>query len=215
MARKPLAQQVGTTSDVQMYQPAQAVFVTGLELKVNNNTSNDLTFRVFHDIDGTTFAAANAIAYDEDILANTTKVISIPAMDENGALAIRASANTSITFTLYGNEVVDPTLQVLGQRRDNDTSTHTIYSPAGTGILANNLRMIVTNTTGSASTYSIMFDPAGADADEDVAIAWEVPIGANSRTVIPLPPMNSPAGTISVKNTIANSITYTLYGAEV
>jgi len=213
MARKPLAQQVGTTSDVQMYKPAAGVRVTNGELKVNNNTSNDLTFRVYHDIDGVIYAAANAIVYDEPILANTTKTISIPSMDESGGLAIRASANTSITFTLYGNEVTDPATGILGQVRSAGTTAVSIYSP-GTDVTAVNLKLVIANTSGAARTYRVFQDDDGTTYDESTAVAWDLPIAADSRVELKLAPMSDSAGNIAVRHDAANGLTFTLEGSE-
>ena len=213
MPRKPLAQQVGTTADVSMYQPSAGIRVVAGELKVNNNTTNNLTFRVYHDIDGTTFAAANAIAYDEPILANTTKTINIPSIDENGAIAIRASANTSLTFTLYGQELTDPNEKILAQRRDANTTAQDMYSPAA-GIRATGLKMIITNTAGTDQAYRIFQHDGGTTKDETTAVAWDIPIPADTRQVVNLAPMSDPSGSIGVRTDLASALTFTLYGVE-
>lgn len=102
MNQAPLAQAVGTTTLASLYQPGTGVVAFNLELRIAETSGNDLTYQICHDIDGTTFAAANAIRWNFPILANTEHVVRLPSMDSSGALAIRASANTSITFTLYG-----------------------------------------------------------------------------------------------------------------
>jgi len=74
---------------------------------VCNNTGGALTFRVFHDQDGTTYSEATALAYDEALAANAR--VRVPSdgwiyMDEDGDdnIGVRSSSANGLSFTLYG-----------------------------------------------------------------------------------------------------------------
>jgi hypothetical protein len=69
----------------------------------------------------------------------------------------------------------------LGQRRDGDTDTHSIYSPAANvvGIVKT---IVIANTTGSDATVSVFIDDDGTTYDQSTALMYEVSIAANSTT---------------------------------
>lgn len=98
------------TSVHSIYQPptkGQAIVHT---ITVTNTSNSGTTFRIFLDINGTTYNTTTAIAYDVAINANSTiqfeyingKVMFNPA----GNLAVRTGASNSLTFSVDGMEKV-------------------------------------------------------------------------------------------------------------
>ena len=72
-----------------------------------NQSGVACTFRVFHDVNGTTYDETSALLYDITLDADTT--VSFDPVDlwlENtsGNIAVRTSSNSAITFTMYGQE---------------------------------------------------------------------------------------------------------------
>ena len=103
----------------------------------------------------------------------------------------------------------------LGQARDNDTNTHSIYSP-GASTTAIIKTITLCNTTGSAATVRLFIDDDGTTYDESTAILYDVTIDANSFLQIDgFYPMNDPSGNIAYQQGTANAITITVFGAEV
>jgi len=103
----------------------------------------------------------------------------------------------------------------LGQLRPSNTTVTSIYSPAAgvTGIIKT---VYVCNTTIGIVTFQICVDDNGTTYDESTALFWDVTIAANTTleldTFIPL---SNSAGNIAVRSSLANAITFTLFGAEV
>jgi len=73
---------------------------------VANVDGSASTYRVFHDDDGTTYSEATALAWDRSCGAGI--VDEIPETGEiymdnaAGAIAVRSSTGSALTFTLYG-----------------------------------------------------------------------------------------------------------------
>ena len=106
---KPLAQsRPATTSATKVYSPATDVVGIIKTIIVCNVTANDATYRIFLDIDSTTYDADTALGYDHAIPGNRTIVwdVEIP-MDEDSNLAVRTGTASSLTFTIFGEEVTD------------------------------------------------------------------------------------------------------------
>ena len=75
---------------------------------ITNTTGNTPTYRLFLDNDGTTYDQTTALEYDIPMAANE----SIALTDRNfymdnsaGNLAVRTSAASEITFTVFGKEI--------------------------------------------------------------------------------------------------------------
>ena len=98
------------TNAASLYSPAAGVIAEIEALYVCNQTSGALTFRVFHDNDGTTYDETTALYFDVSVAANITKRVPDDGnlgvwMDKStGNFAVRSSANDGFTFTLYGIE---------------------------------------------------------------------------------------------------------------
>lgn len=100
----------------------------------------------------------------------------------------------------------------LAQARPTDTNTATLYNPT---ILTNINTIIVSNTTGTAATYSIFWDNDGSTYDQSTALFYQVSLDANATDIIefyrPLT-MIDPAGNIGIQSGTSSAITYSLYG---
>ncbi len=109
---KQLAQlEPADTNAASLYSPGSNVTAEIGRIFVANTTAGNLTYRIFHDDDGTTYDTATAIAYDIPILANRTTLFQFePPLwmsNPDGNLAVRSSSGGDITFTLYGLEHED------------------------------------------------------------------------------------------------------------
>lgn len=103
----------------------------------------------------------------------------------------------------------------LGQRRDNDTSTHSVYSP-GASTTAIIKTITLCNTTNSDALIRIFIDDDGTTYDESTAIVYDVTVDANSFLQIDgFYPMNDSGGNLAYQQGTANAITITVFGAEV
>ena len=107
-------------------------------------------------------------------------------------------------------------MEVQAQLRENSTSAVELYSPPGTGFKrADALILLVCNTSGAAATYRIFFDESGALRDESKALYWDRAIAADVTHTLSLPPLIDHNGSIGVRSSVANALTYTLQGNEV
>lgn len=105
------------------------------------------------------------------------------------------------------------TFKELGQARDNDTSTHSVYSP-GAGVEAK-FFVSLCNTTGSSALISVFKDDDGTIYDESTALLYEYPLDANG--IMQLGPymMNDSSGNLAYQQGTANAITITVDGVEI
>ena len=103
----------------------------------------------------------------------------------------------------------------LGQLRPANATAASIYSPgASTTWIAKSIW--ICNTSGSSCTYRIFHDEDGTTYDETTALAWDAPLAANETVVITgLLSGYTNAGNVGVRSSVANAITFTLYGAEI
>ena len=103
----------------------------------------------------------------------------------------------------------------LGQKRENSTNAVTVYSP-GASTTAIIKGIIIANTSGAAATYRLFLDDDGTTYDESTALAWNVPIVADSVIHIDtFHAMNNSSGNFAYRSSVANALTITLFGAEV
>jgi len=103
--------------------------------------------------------------------------------------------------------------KILGQVRPANTSHAVIYTvPANTettGMVLN-----IASVDGVDSTYRITQDAAGGTPGNNFAVAWNVPILADTVERVAIGPMNTSGGEVSVRTSGANDLTFTLYGTE-
>lgn len=102
----------------------------------------------------------------------------------------------------------------LGQARDNDTSAHSIYSPAS-GVQATVRLIEICNTTGTAANISIFHDDNGTTYDQSTSLMYQQSIPANT-TIQKTGQygMDDPTGNFAYQQGTANAITVTIYGSE-
>lgn len=97
----------GDTSAASIYSPGENVTAIITSIFVCNTTGNTPNYRIFVDDDGTTYDQTTALYYDNAMNANTTEKIQcfIAMNNSNGNIAVRSSAASEITFTIFGSEV--------------------------------------------------------------------------------------------------------------
>lgn len=104
----------------------------------------------------------------------------------------------------------------LAQKRPATTAASKIYSPAANGI-TNITSIFVTNTTGSAGTFSIYNDKDGTNYSSDTALYLSVAIAANTTILLTFDEeliLQDSTSTLGVQAGTAGSLNFTLYGIE-
>ena len=103
----------------------------------------------------------------------------------------------------------------LGQARDNDTSTHSVYSP-GAKVTAIITTVVLANTSSRSAEVNVYIDDDGTTYDESTCIAPNIliPRGA-SEIIMGFFPMNNSSGNLAYKQGTANAITITAFGVEI
>lgn len=95
-------------SAVSLYTPASGIIAEVHCLFVTNTTAGGITFRFFHDDDGTTFDQSTALIWNSTVVvgAFTTLTFDTPIylLNDAGNLGVRTSVANGLTFTLYGQE---------------------------------------------------------------------------------------------------------------
>lgn len=103
---------------------------------------------------------------------------------------------------------------VLGQARDNDTSTHSLYSPEE-GVTAVIRTITLCNTSSSAATVNLFLDSDGSTYDQTTALVYGMSVGPNSTVQLDgYYGLDDPDGNIAYQQGTANAITVTVWGAE-
>ena len=100
----------GDTNAASLYSPPTGIVSTQVTtLIICNTSSSAATYRVFLDIDGTTYDQTTALFYDISLPAYTTDSIEPNGMFMNnsaGNLAVRSGTTSALTFTAYGIEIL-------------------------------------------------------------------------------------------------------------
>ncbi len=107
LQEKQLAQaRPSGTSAVSIYSPGSGVTAIIRNITVSNTTANQVTFRIFHDDDGTTYDQSTALFYDVTIARySTTQITAFMSMNNSsGNLAVQSGTANALTFTVYGAE---------------------------------------------------------------------------------------------------------------
>lgn len=103
----------------------------------------------------------------------------------------------------------------LGQSRDNDTDTHSIYSPIA-GVTAIVTTIVLANVSDSSAKVRVFIDDDGNTYDQTTAIAYDILIARGSSEIIMgFFPMNDKDGNLAYQQGTANAITITAFGVEI
>ncbi len=103
----------------------------------------------------------------------------------------------------------------LGQTRPSDAIAVSIYSPAS-HFRTEVRKVIVTNTSSTATTFRIFHDEDGTTYDETTALFWNTPIDAGETVSIEEEfwMLGANGGNVAVRSGSGDSLTFSLYGAE-
>jgi|2_EtaG_2_1085320.scaffolds.fasta_scaffold45206_2 hypothetical protein len=108
----------------------------------------------------------------------------------------------------------------LGQSRPANTTAVSIYSP-GADIEARIYLIIITNTTGSDTTFRIFHDEDGTTYNETTALYFDQTITANNSAILIFDntgqdgiAMETAAGNLAVRTGTNDALTFTVYGSE-
>lgn len=100
----------------------------------------------------------------------------------------------------------------LAQTRPANTSAASAYSPSYEATITS---IIVCNQGGTTPTFSIYLDDDGTTYDETTALFWQVPLAVAETVVIDAGwYMTNTAGNLAVQTSIANDVTFTIFGDE-
>lgn len=103
----------------------------------------------------------------------------------------------------------------LGQSRDNDTSTHSVYSPAA-GVTAIITTIMLANTSSLSAKVRVFVDDDGTTYDQTTALVYDIIIPAGATEDIRgFFPMNDSDGNLAYQQGTANAITITVFGTEI
>lgn len=106
-------------------------------------------------------------------------------------------------------------LKELGQSTPADTNAATLYSLPTKKIALITL-IVITNTSNGALTYRLFADRDGTTYSTATALEYDVAIAANTTVYrdLNLPLSNTGGGSIGIRSSSANNITFTAYGME-
>ena len=105
-------------------------------------------------------------------------------------------------------------LKQLGQARPADLLNVSIYSP-GASVSALIKNIVVSNSSGSVVNCRIFHDEDGTTYDETTQVVWDMDIPAGSPVFIDVFfGMINAAGNLAVRSSVANALTFTVYGSE-
>jgi len=103
----------------------------------------------------------------------------------------------------------------LGQSRPSGTTAASIYSP-GANVETTITSIIVCNTSGAAATYRIFHDHNGTTYDQTTALFYDIAIAADTTHILDVfIAADDENGNLAVRTSVANALTFTVYGAEV
>jgi hypothetical protein len=102
--------------------------------------------------------------------------------------------------------------RLLAQSRPSGTSAVSAYSPSYETVIRS---IVVCNQGGTTPSFSIYLDDDGTTYDETTALFWSVPLAANETVIIDAGwDMTNSAGNLAVQTSIANDVTFTIFGDE-
>lgn len=95
-----------TTDNVDIYTVPSSTQAIVSSIVVCNTTATGSTFRVFQRINAAAAGAANAVAYDIAIPANSTTSLELKlTVDAADVITVRSGTADALTFTLNGSEI--------------------------------------------------------------------------------------------------------------
>jgi len=104
--------------------------------------------------------------------------------------------------------------RLLGQARPSSTTAVTIYSANEQKAIITSI--IVCNTTSPVTKFRIFVDDDGTTYDESTATHFDVTLAGNSTLMIDTQwALNNSAGSIGVRTSKANALTFTVFGAGI
>lgn len=215
-----LAQARATTIPTSIYSPASNIIGVVKQVVITNTTATATTYRVFLDIDGTTYDENSSLFWDISVAQGETDLVSLwMPLTSVGNLAFQASANDRLTITVGGYEVVQDEFfqeRPLGQLRPSVVNTPvSIFSPVS-GIRAVVRGMVISNVNnvGAAAEYSVYLDHDGTTYNDTTAIMRQITLNTGTTDAVPLYlPMEDSAGNLAVETNVgANDVTFTVFG---
>jgi len=96
------------TSTATLYTQSNLPSLEVSSICVCNTTGTAATFRLHHDVNGTTYAAGNALYYDKSVPANDSIWIKAESMGagislgEGDSLGVQSGTANALTFSVYG-----------------------------------------------------------------------------------------------------------------
>jgi hypothetical protein len=99
------------TSAASAYKPSSGILGVVTGVIICNQSATESTYRLFLDVDGTTYDETTAIAYDAGLAAYQSEFIEFPLPGlpiygkDAGNFAVRAGTSSAMTFTILGYEV--------------------------------------------------------------------------------------------------------------
>jgi len=76
-------------------------------MSICNTSGSAATYRVFHDVNGTTYDQTTALFYDISLAADQSvewEPANLWLNNTSGNIAVRTGTGNAVTFTLYGEE---------------------------------------------------------------------------------------------------------------
>jgi len=220
VASRLLAQAQMTTSPVGIYSPPASTIGVMKYFSIANTSASDQTYRLFLDIDGTTYDEDSGLFWDVSIPQDTVDLVPVWApMRSVSNFAIQAAANTAITITVGGYEVTEDEFfaeRPLGQVRPSvvDTPVSIISPNVGLRVVIRGLIVANVDLVGADARYSIYLDHDGTTYNDSTAIARNILLARSTSDVLPMYlPMEDSAGNFAVEtNDAANEVNFTAFG---
>lgn len=108
-----------STATATLFTQANLPVVEVTAICVCNTTGSAATFRLHHDIDGTTYGAQNALYYDKSVPANDSFWIRAESMGagislgKGDSIGIQSGTANALTFTMYGASAQVASQQIM------------------------------------------------------------------------------------------------------
>lgn len=97
-----------STATATLFTQANLPVVEVTAICVCNTTGSAATFRLHHDVNGTTYGTDNALYYDKSVPANDSFWIRAESMGagislgKGDSIGVQTGTSNALTFTLYG-----------------------------------------------------------------------------------------------------------------
>lgn len=211
----------GTTTATTIYSPAPGLLGTVAQLIVANTTASAETYRLFIDIDGTTYDEDSSLFWDISLAGNASDYLELfLPMNDAASLGVQVSANNALTFTLGGLEIPKTfifTQAPLGQVRPSviNTPVSLVTTPINVRTLISGLLVSNVAAGGKSAIYSVYFDEDGATYDDTTALSRSVSLSPGQTDILsPLTlTLTNTAGNLAVEtNDGASELNFTAFG---